>query len=127
MVKINPNFGYWKTNASSGSNLKEIQFTLTSDGVTILKSVAGYNLTYTSTDAKGLYLTSTLNQPFIVFIFPSGGTTFRPYLVKNGDNIGEINDNAIYTIKVPSPYNTVYFPGAAQVTSETTCTFLIID
>ena len=129
MVKINPNFGYWKTNASSGgSSLKEIQFTLTSDGVTVLKSVAGYNLTYTSTDAKGLYLTSTLGQPFIVFIFPSNSTIFRPYLVKyNDETIGEINDNSTYTIKVPSNYNTVYFPGAAQVTSATTCTFLIID
>ena len=95
MVKINPNFGYWKTNTGSGSNLKEIQFTVTSDGVTILKSAAGYNLTYTNTDAKGLYLTSTLGQAFIVFIFPSNSTIFRPYIVKyNDETIGEINDNS---------------------------------
>ena len=123
-INSNYNFGLL---SSGGSSLKEIQFTVTSDGVTISKSAVGYNLTYTNTDAKGLYLTSTLGQAFIVFIFPSGGTLFRPYLVKNGDDIGEINDNAIYTIKVPSNYNTVYFPGAAQVTSATTCTFLILD
>lgn len=123
MINNNPNFGI----LTSGSSLKEIQFSLTSDGVlTILKSVNGYNLTYSKTAPTGLTLTSTLNKAFIVFCFPSSGETFRPYLVKNGDVIGELNDNAIYTFKVPSAYNTLYFP-SASVTTTSTFTFLILD
>lgn len=125
MINNNPNFGIL---TNGGSSLKEIQFTLTSDGVlTILKSVSGYNLTYSVNVPTGLKLTSTLNKAFVVFCFPSSGNTFRPYLVRNtaGDN-GEVNDNAVYTWKVPSAYNTLYFP-SASVTTTTTFTFLILD
>ena len=124
-INSNYNFGLL---SSGGSNLKEIQFTLTADGVlTILKSVTGYNLTYSVNPPTGLKLTSTLGQAFVVFCFPSSGNNFRPYLVRNasGDN-GEINDNAVYTWKVPSNYNTLYFP-STSVTTTTTFTFLIID
>lgn len=124
MINNNPNFGIL---TSGGSSLKELQFSLTSDGVlTILNPVTGYNLTYSKTAPTGLTLTSTLNKAFVVFCFPSAGNTFRPYEVRNGDNIGEINDNAIYTFKVPSAYNTLYFP-ATSVTVTTTFTFLILD
>ena len=124
MINNNPNFGI----LTSGSSLKELQFSLTSDGVlTILKSVNGYNLTYvTSGDNVGLTLTSTLNKAFIVFAFPSNGTTFRPYIVKNGSKLGELNDITVYTFKVPSEYNTLYFP-EAKVTATQTFTFLILD
>ena len=121
MINNNPNFGIL---TSGGSSLKELQFSLTSDGaLTILKSVNGYNLTY---DNTGLTLTSTLNKAFIVFAFPSNGTTFRPYIVKNGSKLGELNDITVYTFKVPSEYNTLYFP-EAKVTATQTFTFLILD
>ena len=121
MINNNPNFGILN------SSLKELQFSLTSDGVlTILKSVIGYNLTYSKTEPIGLTLTSTLNKAFIVFAFPSNGTTFRPYIVKNGSKLGELNDITVYTFKVPSEYNTLYFP-EAKVTATQTFTFLILD
>ena len=125
-INSNYNFGLL---SSGGSSLKEIQFTLTSDGVlNILKSATGYTLTYSKTAPTGLTLTSTLGQAFVVFGFPSNSTIFKPYLVRNTstDIIGEINDNAIYTWKVPSNYNSLNFPGAS-VTTTTTFTFLIID
>ena len=124
-INSNYNFGLL---SSGGSNLKEIQFTLTADGVlTILQSVSGYNLTYATTgDNIGLTLTSTLNKAFIVFVFPSIGTTFRPYIVKNGSKLGELNDITVYTFKVPSEYNTLYFPDAKVAVTQS-FTFLILD
>ena len=124
-INSNYNFGLL---SGGGSNLKEIQFTLTADGIlSILKSVTGYDLSYSLNEPTGLKLTSNLNKAFVVFCFPSFGNTFRPYLIKNaaGDN-GEVSDNAVYTWKVPSNYNTLYFP-SASVTTTTSFTFLIID
>ena len=82
MVKINPNFGYWKTNASSGG-LKTIQFNLAITPVNSFTPVNipnGYKINYYYTGSNntisGVEITNINSKPFL--IIPS--TQIAPYI-----------------------------------------------
>lgn len=95
MVKINPNFGYWKTNTGSGG-LKTISFNLAiapSNSFTPVNVPSDYEISYYTTGDNntiaGVEITNTNGKPFL--IIPS--TQIAPY----------ISSSAVYIVTPDQP------------------------
>lgn len=95
MVKINPNFGYWKANTDNGG-LKTISFNLTinpSNSFTPVNVPNDYEISYYTTGDNntiaGIEITNTSSKPFL--IIPS--TQIAPY----------ISSSAVYIVTPDQP------------------------